>query len=228
MCSCVPGLAVLALSLFLSYTDVSSCGKCMSSAACFGTGAVCRGGCRYLLAVCDSELFPWPAAPRCGTASTALAFAPAIDLQCSNPSGFVLVSCDNCSEIGLSRSQVWDPGPGRAGEVANHGGEIPPQLAASLNSSGEADGNRAKWLRLFSFLRNSKAWFEGQSWLLDGCSEPVFKSTPPCRSAVGHQGQAQAVVPLWSNCCSLVGQQPRRFQTRACTCGASWGFWWGP
>ena len=114
------------------------------------------------------------------------------------------------------------------GRLLTTGGEIPPQLAASLNSSGEADGNRAKWLRLFSFLRNSKARFEGQSWLLDGCSEPVFKSTPPCRSAVGHQGQAQAVVPLWSNCCSLVGQQPRRFQTRACTCGASWGFWWGP
>lgn len=112
---------------------------------------MCKGGCRHLPAVCGSELFPWPAAPQHVTASIASAFAPAIDLQCSNPSGFVLVSCDNCSEIGLSRSQVRDSGPGRVGRVANHGGENPPQLAASLNSSGEANGNCAKWLRLFFF-----------------------------------------------------------------------------
>lgn len=35
---------------------------------------------------------------------------------------------------------------------------------------------------------------------------------------MGHEGQAQAVLPLQSSCHSLVGQQPRCLQTRACIC----------
>lgn len=35
---------------------------------------------------------------------------------------------------------------------------------------------------------------------------------------MGHEGRAQAVVPLQSSCHLLVGQQPRCFQTRACIC----------
>lgn len=59
-----------------------------------GPGAA-RRAFTSLLCVCDSELFPWPPAPQRITASAASALAPAVDLQRSNPSGFVLVSCDS-------------------------------------------------------------------------------------------------------------------------------------
>lgn len=81
-------------------------------------------------------------------------------------------------KFGLAVTKYGILGLEGQGGLADYWGENPSQLASCLNSSGEANGNYAQWL-----------W---QSCLLNGCLEPVFESTPPCRGqwrgAVGHQG----------------------------------------